>query len=126
MAVSGFSQPFGLDGRRQALRHRAPILLAEGHPAPCLRQRRGKEAVRALPQAGRRADPAFFAQARRGPAAARWKDKPTILGLIQHGGQVILHMLANVRAAAIKPVITAAVALVHTGQLPFFNSCVTR
>ena len=36
-------------------------------------------------------------------------DKPPILGLIQRGGQVVLRMLANVRQATIKPVITAAV-----------------
>jgi transposase len=45
------------------------------------------------------------------------RDKPPILGLIQRGGEVVLHMLANVRAVTIKPVIEAAVAkgtLVHT------------
>lgn len=47
------------------------------------------------------------------------KDKLPILGLIQRGDQAILHMLANVRQATIKPVITAAVAsgtLVHTDE----------
>jgi len=47
------------------------------------------------------------------------KDKPPILGLIQRGGQVILHMLANVQQVTIKPVITAAVVpgtLVHTDE----------
>ena len=47
------------------------------------------------------------------------KDKPPILGLIQRGGQVALHMLARVQAATIKPIITAAVAqgaLVHTDE----------
>ncbi len=47
------------------------------------------------------------------------KDKPTILGLIQRGGQVVLRMLANVQQATIKPVITTAVApgtLVHTDE----------
>ena len=47
------------------------------------------------------------------------KDKPPILGLIQRGGQVVLHMLANVQQRTIKPVITAAVvpgALVHTDE----------
>ena len=46
-------------------------------------------------------------------------DKPPVLGLIQRGGQMVLHMLANVRAATIKPVITAAVAAgarVHTDE----------
>jgi len=47
------------------------------------------------------------------------KDKPPILGLIQRGGQVVLHMLANVQQNTIKPIITAAVApgtLVHTDE----------
>ena len=47
------------------------------------------------------------------------KDKPPILGLIQRGGQVVLHMLANVRQTTIQPLIAAAVAkgsLVHTDE----------
>src|SRR4051794_41942685 len=38
------------------------------------------------------------------------KEKPPVLGLIQRGGAVILHMLPNVRQATIKPIITQAVA----------------
>ena len=51
------------------------------------------------------------------------KDKPHILGLIQRGGQVVLHMLANVQQATIKPGITAAVApgtLVHTDEYSIY------
>jgi len=51
------------------------------------------------------------------------KDKPPILGLIQRGGQVVLRMLANVRQATIKPIITAAVApgtLVHTDEYSIY------
>ncbi len=51
------------------------------------------------------------------------KDKPPILGLIQRSGQVVLRMLANVRQATIKPVITAAVApgtLVHTDEYSIY------
>ena len=47
------------------------------------------------------------------------KDKPPVLGLIQRGGQVVLHMLANVQQATIKPVIIRAVApatLIHTDE----------
>src|SRR5919205_440920 len=47
------------------------------------------------------------------------KDKPPILGPIQRGGQVVLHMLADVRQSTIRPVIAAAVAegtLVHTDE----------
>ena len=47
------------------------------------------------------------------------KDKPPILGLIQRGGQVVLHMLANVQQRTIEPVITGAVAhgtLIHTDE----------
>ncbi|MGA9800158.1 MAG: IS1595 family transposase [Terriglobales bacterium] len=38
------------------------------------------------------------------------KEKPPILGLIQRGGQVLLHMLENVQQTTIKPVIAACVA----------------
>jgi len=57
------------------------------------------------------------------------KDKPPILGLIQRGGQMILHMLANVQQATIKPIITAAVApgtLVHTDEYTVLCSCCHR
>jgi transposase-like protein len=37
------------------------------------------------------------------------KEKPPVLGLIQRSGPVILHMLANVQQATIKPIITQAV-----------------
>ena len=51
------------------------------------------------------------------------KDKPSIPGLIQRGGQVVLRMLANVQQATIKPVITAAVVpgtLVHTDEYSIY------
>jgi transposase len=51
------------------------------------------------------------------------KDKPPILSLIQRGGQVVLHMLANVQQATIKPIITAAVTpdtLIHTGEYSIY------
>jgi transposase len=38
------------------------------------------------------------------------KEKPPILGLLQRGGAVVLHMLANVRQATIRPIIEATVA----------------
>ncbi len=44
--------------------------------------------------------------------------------MIQRGGQVVLRMLANVRQATIKPVITAAVAqgtLVHTDEYSIYS-----
>jgi|SRR3954449_13396875 hypothetical protein len=47
------------------------------------------------------------------------KDKPPILGVIQRGGPVVLHMLANVRQTTIQPIIAATVAkgaLVHTDE----------
>ena len=50
-------------------------------------------------------------------------DKPPVLGLIQRGGEVVLHRLANVRAATVKPVITVAVApgtLVHTDEYSIY------
>ena len=51
------------------------------------------------------------------------KGKPPVLGLIQRGGQVVLHMLADVQQTTIKPVITAAVApgtLVHTDEYSIY------
>src|SRR5450631_3422812 len=38
------------------------------------------------------------------------KEKPPILGMIQRGGEVVIHMLANVQQATIKPRIEAVVA----------------
>jgi len=43
--------------------------------------------------------------------------------LIQRGGEVVLRMLANVRQATIKPIITAAVtegALIHTDEYSIY------
>jgi transposase len=51
------------------------------------------------------------------------KDKPPILGLIQRGGQVVLHMLANVRQVTIKPIISETVAmgtLIHTDEYDIY------
>ncbi len=51
------------------------------------------------------------------------KDKPPILGLIQRGGQVVLHMLPNVRQATIKPIISETVArgtLIHTDEYDIY------
>jgi transposase len=39
------------------------------------------------------------------------QETPPIFGLVQRGGTVILHLLANVRQATIKPLILAGVAL---------------
>jgi len=53
----------------------------------------------------------------------RRSDKPPILGLIQRGGQVVLHMLANVQQKTIKPIITDAVTpgtLVHTDEYSIY------
>ena len=53
------------------------------------------------------------------------KDKPPILGLIQRGGQVVLHMLANVQQTTIKPIIEGAVAkgtLVHTDEYSIYRA----
>src|SRR3954453_11214500 len=51
------------------------------------------------------------------------KDKPPILGLIQRGGQVILHMLANVQQTTIQPIIEAAVVKgtrIHTDEYDIY------
>src|SRR4051812_7573807 len=67
--------------------------------------------------------PSRTSGARRLPAAGcagtLEKDKPPILGLIQRGGQVVLHMLANVQQTTIQPIIAATVAksaLIHTDE----------
>jgi transposase len=39
------------------------------------------------------------------------KDKPPIFGLVQRGGAVVLHLLADVQQATLKPLILAGVAL---------------
>jgi transposase len=51
------------------------------------------------------------------------QEKPPVLGLIQRGGAVILHMLPNVQQATIKPIITQAVApgtLIHTDEYDIY------
>jgi len=51
------------------------------------------------------------------------KDKPPILGLIQRGGQVVLHMLPNVRQTTIKPIISDTIAsgtLIHTDEYDIY------
>jgi transposase len=51
------------------------------------------------------------------------KDKPPILGLIERGGQVVLHMLANVQQVTIKPIIEASVikgSLIHTDEYDLY------
>lgn len=51
------------------------------------------------------------------------KDKLPILGLIQRGGQVVLHMLPNVRQATIKPIISDTIAagtLIHTDEYDIY------
>ena len=50
---------------------------------------------------------------------AKLTTPPPILGLIQRGGEVVLHMLANVQQVTIQPIITATVAagtLIHTDE----------
>ena len=51
------------------------------------------------------------------------KEKPPILGLIQRGGEVILHMLANVQQATIHPIIEKTIAkgtLIHTDEYDIY------
>ena len=43
------------------------------------------------------------------------KEKPPIFGMIQRGGQVVIHMLADVKQTTIKPLITAAIEPRHIG-----------
>ena len=51
------------------------------------------------------------------------KEKPPILGLIQRGGEVVLHLLANVRQTTIRPIIEATVApgsLIYTDEYDIY------
>lgn len=51
------------------------------------------------------------------------KEKPPILGLIQRGGEVVLHMLANVQQTTIQPIIKATVAhdsLIYTDEYDIY------
>jgi transposase-like protein len=52
------------------------------------------------------------------------KEKPPILGLIQRGGQVVLHMLANVQQVTIKPIIDKFVAkgtMIYTDEYNIYE-----
>ncbi|MDZ4220203.1 MAG: transposase [Methylobacter sp.] len=47
------------------------------------------------------------------------KEKPPIFGMIQRGGQVVIHMLENVQQATIKPFIQSTIApgtLIYTDE----------
>ena len=47
------------------------------------------------------------------------KEKPPIFGMVERGGAVILHLLANVRQVTIKPLILGRVApgsLINTDE----------
>ena len=52
------------------------------------------------------------------------KEKPPVFGMIQRSGQVVIRMLANVKQATIKPLITATIApdtLVHTDEYAIYR-----
>ena len=52
------------------------------------------------------------------------KEKPPILGLIQRGGEVVLHILANVQQVTIKPIIESFVAkgaLIYTDEYNIYD-----
>lgn len=52
------------------------------------------------------------------------KEKPPILGMVQRGGLLVLHMLANVQMATIEPIIMSHVAPgseVHTDEYAIYN-----
>ena len=51
------------------------------------------------------------------------KEKPPILGLIQRGGEIVLHMLANLQQATIHPIIEKTIAkgtLIHTDEYDIY------
>lgn len=52
------------------------------------------------------------------------KEKPPIFGLIQRGGQVVLHMLANVQQVTIKPIIEKFISkgtLIYTDEYNIYE-----
>jgi transposase len=52
------------------------------------------------------------------------KEKPPIFGMVQRGGAVILHLLANVQQATIKPLVLAGVAsgsLINTDEYAIYS-----
>src|SRR5689334_20754301 len=52
------------------------------------------------------------------------KEKPPIFGMVQRGGAIILHLLANVRQATIKPLLLAGVAfgsLINTDEYAIYG-----
>ena len=51
------------------------------------------------------------------------KEKPPILGMIQRGGEIVLHMLANVQQATIHSIIEKTIAkgtLIHTDEYDIY------
>src|SRR4051794_14393023 len=54
------------------------------------------------------------------------KEKPPIFGMVQRGGAIILHLLANVRQTTIKPLLLAGVALgslINTDEYAIYGRC---
>src|SRR3954452_5409332 len=54
------------------------------------------------------------------------KEKPPIFGMVQRGGAIILHLLANVRQTTIKPLLLAGVALgslINTDEYGIYGRC---
>ena len=52
------------------------------------------------------------------------KEKPPIFGMIQHSGQVVIRMVANVKQATIKPLIIATIApdtLIYTDEYAIYS-----
>src|SRR5829696_221533 len=91
------------------------------------RDRRGLRCGRAQRPASRGRQKGRLGRCRRLAGApgrgTQEKDKPPILGLIERGGQVVLHMLANVQQASIKPIIEASVSpgsLIHTDEYDIY------
>ena len=51
------------------------------------------------------------------------KEKPPILGMLQRGGEVVIHLLENVQQATIKPLIRATISAgshVHTDEYDIY------
>ena len=52
------------------------------------------------------------------------KEKPPIFGMIQRGGQVVIHMLENVQQVTIKPLIQSTIApgtLIYTDEYAIYD-----
>src|SRR5688500_9074554 len=117
----------GCAGDDRTAAHRDHYHAAAGDVGRGCRGRRNLCDRRAQRQPGRRRQKGRLGRRRRLKGApgrgTLEKEKPPILGLIQRGGEVVLHMLANVQQSTIRPIIEATVArgsLIYTDEYDIY------